>query len=208
MTIYHWIFVIAFTVCFFSCLFQVLQIIFSSRAKNYAAPRGKIGSAIAYSFTGAMSPVKKESAYLHLPTYAAGIIFHLGTFLSLFWIGLHVFGINRNSILIFSSAIFLTVSSLCGIFIFIKRIVNFKMRFLSHPDDYFSNLLVSGFQFLSAIALINNLFQPMLFVWAAILLLYIPIGKLRHIVYFFAARIFLGLFYGNRGVWQIKKQRG
>ena len=205
MTIYHWILVAAFSFCFLSCLFQLLHIILSSKSKDYAASRGKIGNGIVYSFTGAMSPLKKESAYLHLPTYAAGIIFHLGTFLSFFWIVFHFFSGNTNSILIFSSAIFLTVSSLCGVFIFIKRIVNFNMRFLSHPDDYFSNLLVTGFQLLSAISLIWNSLMPFLFIWAAILFLYIPISKLRHIIYFFTSRIYLGLFYGNKGVWQIKR---
>lgn len=205
MTIYHWILVIAFAICIFSCLFQILQIISSNKAKNYAAPRGKIGNAIAYSFTGAMSPFKKESAYLHLPTYAAGIIFHLGTFLSFCWIVLHFFSINTTSIINFSSAILLTISALCGIFIFIKRIVTLKMRFLSHPDDYFSNLLVTGFQLLSAMSLIWNSLHPFLFIWSAILFLYIPISKLRHVVYFFTSRIYLGLFYGNRGVWQIKR---
>ncbi len=205
MTINHWILVIAFAICFFSCLYQVIQIIFSNRAKNYAASRGKIGNAIAYSFTGAMSPFKKESAYLHLPTYAAGIIFHFGTFLSLLWIVFHFFNINTSSIINFPSAIFLTISALCGVFIFIKRIFNLKMRFLSHPDDYFSNLLVTGFQLLSAILLIWNSLLPFLFIWSAILFLYIPISKLRHVIYFFTSRIYLGLFYGNRGVWQIKR---
>ena len=207
MTLYHWILVAAFSVCFFSCLFQLLHIILSSKSKDYAASRGRIGSAIVYSFTGAMSPFQKESAYLHLPTYAAGILFHLGTFLSLFWLALHFFSITANSALIYSSAIFLIVTFLCGGFIFIKRIVNFKMRFLSHPDDYFSNLLVTGFQFLSAMVLVTSSLFPLLFIWAAILFLYIPIGKLRHVVYFFTSRIYLGLFYGNRGVWQLKKYR-
>jgi hypothetical protein len=32
-------------------------------------------------------------------------------------------------------------------------------------------------------------------------MLYIPAGKLRHTVYFFAARYHLGYFFGWRGVW-------
>jgi len=205
MTIYEWMLLTGFAICFISCLFQVIQV-FSYKTKDHAASRGKIGTGIVYSFTRAMSPLKKETAYLHLPTYAVGIIFHLGTFLSFLWLLLHFFSLKPPQPIAYSSAIFLTTSSLCGLFIFIKRIFTIKMRFLSHPDDYFSNLLVTGFQFLSASALIWDSLQPYLFSWAAILFTYIPISKLRHVIYFFTSRIYLGLFYGNRGVWQIKRQ--
>jgi hypothetical protein len=43
-----------------------------------------------------------------------------------------------------------------------------------------------------------------LFIYAAFLFLYIPFGKLKHTVYFFSSRIYLGKFFGKRGVWPVK----
>jgi len=207
MSIYHWIFLTGFGICFLLCLFQFLQIMLSGKPIDPAQPRGKVVPAIAYSFTGAMSPLKKETAYLHLPTYTAGIIFHLGTFLSFFWLVLHFFNVHIILWLIYGSSIFLITSSICGLSIFIKRILNPTLRNLSHPDDYFSNLLITGFQTLSAITLLWDRLIPSLFLYASILFLYIPLGKLRHTVYFFTSRIHLGIFYGRRGVWPLKKQK-
>jgi hypothetical protein len=39
------------------------------------------------------------------------------------------------------------------------------------------------------------------FIAISLLFLYFPLGKLKHAIYFFAARYQLGFFYGWRGVW-------
>jgi nitrate reductase gamma subunit len=40
-----------------------------------------------------------------------------------------------------------------------------------------------------------------------ILFLYLPFGKLKHAVYYFAARYHLGFFYGWRNTWKPKKEK-
>jgi len=207
MTIYHWILLTAFSICFLSCLFQFLQIVLSKKSTDYAAPRGKIGKAIIYAFLGAMSPFKKESARLHLPGYIAGILFHIGTFLSLFWLILCFFKLRTNTLIVNVSSFLLIVSVLSGIMILIKRMTKPEMRHLSSIDDYFSNFLVTGFQVLSILTLFIGTPLPYLFVWATILFLYLPLGKLRHVVYFFTSRVHLGMFYGKRGVWPLNRQK-
>ena len=114
---------------------------------------GKERTAVAYSFTGAMSPLKKESAFLHLPTYSAGLIYHRG---------------------------------------------------LSSPDDYISNILVTIFQFTTALVILIPSCEPVYYFFTGLLLPYFPLGKLKHAVYFFAARYHLGVFFGHRNVWPPK----
>jgi len=41
---------------------------------------------------------------------------------------------------------------------------------------------------------------------ATILFLYLPFGKLKHVVYYFAARYHLGFFYGWRNTWPPRKK--
>lgn len=206
MTPYHWSLLIAFGICFVSCGYQFFRIIFLGLPKDYSKPLGSVEPAIAYSFTKAMLPTKKETAYLHLPTYTAGILFHVGTFIS-FALLLPVFlNLQLPGIVLSGSFIFLLISSLCGLGIFFKRLIKTNLKSLSSPDDYISNLFVTCFQVFTSLNLIFDITHA-LYVMAAILFLYIPVSKLRHTIYFFTSRIHLGFFYGWRGVWPSGRRR-
>jgi hypothetical protein len=208
MTWYTLFFLIALLVCMTSLIFHLVLLIKSGNLQDYAPQSGSIPSGIQYSFTGAMSPAKKESAFLHLPTYTAGIIYHLGTFLSVSLIFILWADVIIPPPLSSGLASFLLVSALCGISILVKRIIKKGLRELSNPDDYISNILVTVFQILLGLTLVlSPVLTPWLFLEAGILLLYIPLGKLKHLLYFFSARWQLGLFYGRRGVWPPKKNQ-
>jgi hypothetical protein len=151
-----------------------------------------------------MSPQKKESAYLHLPTYSAGIIYHLGTFLCILVFIIIVLGVPIVPTIGKVIAVFIWISGISGIGILFKRMVVSKLRKLSNPDDYISNSLVTAFHFITGIYVAFGYGETGYYLSAAILLLYFPIGKLKHAIYFFAARYHLGFFYGWRGVWPMK----
>ena len=204
-SIYNWILLTGFGICFIICSFHFFRILLLGMPKDYSHPLGDFSSGLKYSFTGAMSPFKKETAYLHLPTYTAGIFFHLGTFLSFCLLLLHFFYFPIPVWLISIFTIILIISSISGFSILIKRILKPVMRGISNPDDYLSNLLVTGFQIFSIVGLVEDSFLPYLFIYSTILFLYLPLGKLRHVVYFFTSRIHLAFFYGRRGVWPPKR---
>lgn len=201
---YHLLTLLALATCLISCLFHLVRLFHLGKPKDYSEQAGEIPAAVYYSFTGGMSPAKKESAFLHLPTYTAGIIYHIGTFLC---IGLFIlFWFVPEIPLIINQALsaFLVLSIVCGIGIFIKRLVKSELKSLSNPDDYISNALVTLFQ--AATLVFLHSFTPVYYVIVSILLFYLPLGKLKHTLYFFAARYHLGFFYGRRGVWPPNKQ--
>jgi nitrate reductase gamma subunit len=198
---YTLIALIALLICVSSCLWHFYRLIRLGRGKDYSRQAGEVPPAIRYAFTGAMSPARKESALLHLPTYFAGLIYHSGTFLAFFLFFFLAAGYPPNSPISLLLMGYLTLSGLSGIGILVRRIIQRKIRSLSNPDDYISNLLVTGFHFLSAAALIMPSWYPVYFLEFSALALYLPLGKLKHTVYFFAARYYLGYFYGWRGVW-------
>jgi hypothetical protein len=200
----YWILATGFTVFFISALYFFFTVMIKKGIADPSKSKGNISSAVIYSFTGAMSPKKKESTYLHLPTYAAGMIFHIGTFLSFLWLIILVFNIRLNLILIYLSAAFIVLASICGVGILIKRISKNELRQLSNPDDYISNILVTAFQIITASTLYFQFPYSLLFVYAAVLFIYMPIGKLRHSIFFFTSRIHLGKYFGKRGVWPVK----
>ncbi|MFC2092293.1 hypothetical protein ACFLSV_00195 [Bacteroidota bacterium] len=204
MTIYQYVFAAGFIVFLFSSIFKIFKVVSAGTSDDPSKPIGKIGPAIIYSFTGAMSPNKKESAYLHFPTYIAGIIFHIGTFIVFLWAVVNFFNINIFPFLIYAFFIFLLISFACGLSIFIKRLFNQKLRSISNLDDFISNLIVTGIHAFAVITLMQNSFVPYLFIYSGLLFVYIPMSKLRHSIYFFPARAQLGIFYGRRGVWPNK----
>jgi hypothetical protein len=79
------------------------------------------------------------------------------------------------------------------------------LRDLSDPDDYISNLLVTIFQIMTGLVILMHRLVPAYFIMASLLLIYFPFGKLKHSIYFFAARYHLGFFYGWRGIWPPKQ---
>jgi nitrate reductase gamma subunit len=130
----------------------------------------------------------------------------LGTFISLFFVFLFLFGYYPSKIWSILLSAFLALSFLAGLFILVKRTIKRSLRLLSNPDDYISNILVTLLHGFVVITLLWHSFAPVLFVCASLLMLYIPLGKLKHIVYFFTSRIYLARFYGKRGVWPLENQ--
>ena len=204
MSWYYYTAFASFGVCLINSLFHLIRLICLGKPMDYAPSAGKSTPAILYSFTGAMNPSKKESAFLHLPTYVAGILYHLGTFLSVFMFFFILFHFPLNGICATLLSGFLIITGGCGIGILIKRTVKKELRSLSSPDDYISNLLVTLFQLITALVVLIPAAVPGYCILASFLLLYFPVGKLKHAIYFFAARYHLGLFYGQRGVWPPK----
>ena len=88
MSVYHWILLTGLLIFIISFIYIFINVLFTRKYIEYSKKSGEVSQGIFYSFTSGMSPVKKESAYLHLPTYLAGMVFHIGTFTGFFWLGL------------------------------------------------------------------------------------------------------------------------
>ncbi len=197
----HWVLLAAVVICFMSFAYHFIRLVRLGKPRDLSRKAGNTGAAIVYSFTSAMSPANKESAFLHLPTYSAGIVYHIATFVSLAVLLLMVVSISFSQSLKLILAITAFAGCASGIAILVKRILDKKLRRLSNPDDYISNLLVTVFQLMTGLALLFDSLYPAYLLVAALLFMYMPVGKLKHIIYFFAARYHLGFFYGWRNVW-------
>jgi predicted neutral ceramidase superfamily lipid hydrolase len=208
---YQWMALAALGFCVTACLMHFIRLLSIGKPVDFSRPAAaKTGSAIRYAFTGAMSPAKKESAFLHLPTYSAGLLYHMGTFLSLLLFFFIISDLMPRGWLATTLAAFLCISAISGFGILVKRIVKKELSSLSNPDDFISNFLVTIFQLMTIVVISPLLLVPSspfpavlpsYYLIFTLLMLYIPVGKLRHTVYFFAARYHLGYFFGWRGVW-------
>jgi hypothetical protein len=204
---YQWIALGAFVLCLGNCILHLIRLIRLGQPDDKAKPSGSIPKGIIYSFTSGMSPKKKESAFMHLPTYTAGLLYHFGIFgtIALFLV-LMILEPVSGGVIWQAIALMLTISFVSGVAILVKRIVSGALRRLSNPDDYISNLLVTLFQGMAILYLLLPATAPVFFLTASFLWLYFPLGKLKHAIYFFAARYHLGVFFGSRGVWPATKK--
>jgi hypothetical protein len=195
----------ALAICLGMLLYHFIRIVRLGKPKDLSEPSGSVAKGVVYANTTAMMPQNKESAYMHLPTYTMGIVFHIGTFLAIL-----MYFIAFTPLLdmwpIFWKVIAcgFAISGACGIALFIKRCINKNLHVMSNLDDYLANLFTTLLHIMTALLLWfhdSSLINFLYYLEVTLLLLYIPLGKLKHMLYYFAARYHLGFFYGWRNVW-------
>jgi len=84
--------------------------------------------------------------------------------------------------------------------LFVKRSLVSHMRAISSFDDFFSNLLVDFYLLAGVLTAFDASMAPLWQLAVVLLLVWIPIGKIFHMVLFFVSRILFGLQFGRRGV--------
>jgi len=162
--------------------------------------KGDPQAGINYALTLGMMPWAKESTRRHAVAYLRGVGFHLVVFLvlALFlaspWLGF--LPIVLRSFL----AIICGIGSILALWGFLARFIDHGLRVLSTPDDYFAVILVSLFLASAAAMLADSAFLPLFYLASALTLIYMPLGKIRHCIYFAFSRIFFGRFFGRRAV--------
>lgn len=213
MTTLQIISLIALAICIVIFLFYFIRILRLGKPKEYSVKSGDVKKGVVYSNTVAMMPNNKESAYLHLPSYALGMLFHVGTFSSFLLFFLSFFNffnqwLQNDRFIHYLIPLFLLVTFVCGTLLLFKRFVSKDLRALSNVDDYLSNSFTTLFHLFTLLYLTFPNLPTIIFLYylfATLLFLYMPIGKLRHLLYYFSARFHLGFFFGWRNVWPIKK---
>ena len=170
------------------------------RVALFATPRGSEAAGVRYAFTTAFLPRAKESASAHLPTYLAGIVYHAGIFAMLAWLALTLAPLAPPRAVARALAGLLALALGCGLALLVKRHARADLRAVSVPDDTVANLLVDLALAAGAAAALEPGAVPLFRLAGAALLLYAPLGKLRHMLFLVTSRGLWGRFYGRRGV--------
>ena len=163
--------------------------------------KGNISHGITYAFTQGMMPWAKESTRIHMIAYLRGIGFHVGIFTAIGAVIISPFWGSLPPLLLLILFCILTIGAILGAAGGIMRIGEHNLRGLSLPDDHFAVWLTTLFIMVAGLAVINDSFVIPMYIISAITLIYVPLGKIRHCLYFFFSRIFFGKFFGRRGVF-------
>lgn len=165
-----------------------------------SALKGDPRNGIAYAFTAGMMPWAKESTRIHVIAYLRGIGFHVGIFAALGAVAISPFWAALPAMA--STLLFwvLTIGCLLGAAGGVMRLAEHNLRGLSLPDDHFAVWLTTLFIGVTALGLLNPGFKVAMYSIAGLTLIYIPLGKVRHCLYYFFSRTFFGKFFGRRAV--------
>lgn len=163
--------------------------------------KGNIPHGIAYAFTTGMMPWAKESTRIHLIAYLRGIGFHIGIFAAIGTVILSPLWGFLPPLL--SSTLFwvLIPGALLGAAGGLMRLAEHNLRGLSLPDDHFAVWLTTLFIAVTGLGLVFEAFVVPMYIVSAVTFAYIPLGKIRHCMYFFFSRTFFGKFFGRRAVF-------
>jgi len=163
--------------------------------------KGNISHGITYAFTKGMMPWAKESTRIHMIAYLRGIGFHVGIFTAIGAVIVSPFWTYLPSFLFVTLFWVLTVGAVLGAAGGIMRIAEHNLRGLSLPDDHFAVWLTTLFIMAAGLAVVDKAFVIPMYIISTITFVYIPLGKIRHCLYFFFSRIFFGKFFGRRAVF-------
>jgi len=168
--------------------------------RDFSRRAGHPGAAVLYNFTIAMLPGHKETARLHPAEFAAGLVLHIGVFASLAEVlVLLVTGMTPGWFLV--PRLFAALGAIAGLGLFVRRVRSPLLRKLSTPDDHLAVLATCCLTGLATLPFPDPASGALLLAFAALIFLYMPLGKLRHAVFFFVARSDYGWRLGHRGVY-------
>jgi hypothetical protein len=162
--------------------------------------KGSLSNGLKYAFTTGMMPWAKESTRIHMLAYLRGIGFHIGIFAAIASVIISPIWGYLPSFLSWTWFWVLVIGAILGAAGGVMRIAEHNLRGLSLPDDHFAVWLTAVFIALVALAILNEAFMIPMYLVSGITFAYIPLGKIRHCLYFFFSRIFFGKFFGRRAV--------
>jgi len=173
---------------------------------DVAPSRGSMTRGVAYAFSLGMAPWAKESTRRHLIAYVRGIVFHTGVFLSLGVLVVSPWLWQLPEALRVAVAIVLAVGAVAAVGGYWIRLTDEALRRVSTPDDYFSLGLVTVLISVAAMACVIESWITGFWIVSGFTLAYLPIGKLKHSIFFFYTRFQFGTFFGHRGVLKISRR--
>jgi hypothetical protein len=186
-------------------LFQLRRVWRRGRV-DYSAPAGSPARGVLYNFTAAMTPAHKETLRLHPFAFAVGLIMHFGVALAAAAAVIAAARPGAAPLGAAPGAAVLAAAAAAAAFLTARRLASKKLRAISAPDDYVGALATAGF--LAAAALRELSLVPaagFLFVVAAFAF-YLPLGKLRHVLFCPLARWEYGWRLGRRGVYPARRR--
>lgn len=174
----------------------------------HAKPAGSPSGGLRHALAASLLPGGPWGFPGSLLLYLATLAFHAGMLAGLILLGALVFHAHLSTPVLHGLGIVTLLGLLAALYLLLRRVVSQRLRALSIADDHLSGFLAAAFLGLAAGRAVSAAFEPWFLLGATLLLLYLPVGKLRHGLYFLLSRTATGAFFGRRGVLHPGRRHG
>ncbi len=169
--------------------------------RDYSTRAGNVIGGVIYNFTWAMLPRHKEVIRNHPVKFLIGVVMHLGIFIAMFKVLVLLIVPASRPLSPVILGVTLGAASLCGIYLFLRRVFSKGLKSMSSPEDYISILITLGFLLAALGHELGIMNSGAFMIYAAVVFFYLPLGKLKHALFFFVARADYGARLGYRGTY-------
>ena len=169
--------------------------------RDYSARAGSPLKGVWYNFSAAMTPAHKETIRHHPFKFAVGVVLHVGVGVA--WLEVLILLLwPQNPLGLSLVAASVSALSLpAGLYLLARRAVSKNLRAMSCPDDYLSALVACGLVAAAALYGFGIIAASPFLIVAAVTFFYLPLGKLRHVLFCPVSRLDLGRRLGYRGTY-------
>jgi hypothetical protein len=180
--------------------FQLLRAWGGGR-RDYSARAGNPLRGVLYNFTAAMSPAHKETIRNHPFKFAVGLAMHVGVGVAVIkvlallikpdappWAPIPVGGL-------------LALTAAAALFLFARRLLSPNLRAMSAFDDYLASAATLACLAVASLHEFGLVTAGFFLLVDAAATFYLPLGKLRHVLFCPVSRLDLGRRMGYRGTY-------
>jgi hypothetical protein len=169
-----------------------------------APAKGSPAAGVLYSYAATVAPWMMSSATQHWTRWLEFGVYHIGAGLAILSTFTLPFTpkLMEPTIVRAVFAVWVGLALIVGAIRLARRFVDPALRVVSTPDDFFALAAVEVFFFLTVMTLVVDTpgWRLAYFLVTAAFLFYVPFSKISHYVYWFFARVLMGVKYGRRGV--------
>lgn len=171
---------------------------------DYSNRAGNVTQGIIYNFTWAMLPSHKETIRHHPVKFTIGVLMHISIFATIAQVLVLLIAPNIPPFNSFAYGFFVGIGAVCGTYLFLRRVFSHDLHTMSSPDDYIAVVMTLAFIILGIAQDFGIITTGAFLIYSAVLFFYLPIGKLKHALFFFVARADYGARLGYRGTYPAK----
>ncbi len=176
--------------------------------RDYSARAGSPLRGVWYNLSVAMTPAHKEAIRNYPFKFAVGLAMHVGIGVSALKIFILLIRPGAGPLAPVPVGGFLALTAAAALFLFVRRFLSPNLREMSSFDDYLAPIVTLAY--LAAASLHEfGLLGPGAFLLAdAAATFYLPLGKLRHVLFCPVSRLNLGWRLGYRGTYPAPRPSG
>ncbi len=167
--------------------------------RDYSKRAGSPFRGVLYNFTVAMTPGHKEAIRNHPFKFIIGLTMHIGVGISIAKVLILLVKPDMPPLAPIPLGAFLGLTAAAALFLFIRRFFSPNLRKMSAFDDYLASFVTLAYLAAGSLHEFGLLGAGVFLLVDAAAAFYIPMGKLRHVLFCPIARFDLGRRLGFRG---------